>query len=182
MDDNYVEVNTRIADFREKYPEGRLRQGNLEFIEFGGKAWVVYTAEAWRTADDPNPAQGTAWEQVPGKTPYTRDSELQNAETSAWGRAIVAALASDTKDGIASREEVNARKAEEAQRQELITQANVKISQAMTEDQLKEVYEELREQGIAQQFNKAVNARKRLLQEMAQTMGATPADGHDVIG
>jgi len=55
-----------------------------------------------------------AYEQWPGRTPYTRDSELQNAETSAWGRAIVAVLAADTKRGIASQEEVRNRSAERA--------------------------------------------------------------------
>ena len=34
------------------------------------------------------------------------------AETSAWGRAIVAALAADTKRGVASADEVRARRAE----------------------------------------------------------------------
>lgn len=109
----YVDVATRIADFRHKYPEGRLRQKDIQFLEFANKHWVVYTAEAWRTADDPAPAQGTAWEPVPGPTNFTRDSELQNAETAAWGRAIVAAMASDTKDGVASREEVRNRQRDE---------------------------------------------------------------------
>ncbi len=54
------------------------------------------------------PGQGTAWEPVPGPTPFTRDSELQNAETSAWGRAI-AALGFKVKDGIASAEDVRNR-------------------------------------------------------------------------
>jgi hypothetical protein len=53
-----------------------------------------------------------AWEVFPGRTPYTRGSELQNAETSAWGRAIIAVGASDSKRGIASREEVRNRQAE----------------------------------------------------------------------
>lgn len=106
---DYIDVATRIADFREKYPDGRLRQADVKFIEFANKHWVVYTAEAWRSEDDPAPAQGTAWEPVPGPTNFTRDSELQNAETAAWGRAIVAAMASDTKEGIASREEVRNR-------------------------------------------------------------------------
>jgi hypothetical protein len=47
---------------------------------------------------------------MPGKTPYTKDSEIQNAETSAWGRAIVAVLAADTRKGVASRDEVAARR------------------------------------------------------------------------
>jgi len=106
---DYIDVATRIVEFREKYPEGRLRQKDVQFLDFAGKSWVVFTAEAWRTADDPSPAHGTAWEPVPGPTQFTRDSELQNAETAAWGRAMVAALAVDTRKGIASSEEVRNR-------------------------------------------------------------------------
>ena len=107
---DYIDVATRIVEFRERYPDGRLRQRSLEFVrDFAGKDWVVYTAEAWRTQDDPAPAQGTAWEPVPGPTQFTRDSEVQNAETAAWGRAMVAALAVDTRKGIASSEEVRNR-------------------------------------------------------------------------
>ena len=106
---DYIDVATRIVEFREKYPDGRLRQKDVQFIDFAGKSWVVYTAEAWRSQDDPAPAHGTAWEPVPGPTQFTRDSELQNAETAAWGRAMVAALAVDTRKGIASSEEVRNR-------------------------------------------------------------------------
>lgn len=106
---DYIDVATRIVEFREKYPEGRLRQRDVQFLDFAGKSWVVFTAEAWRTPDDPAPAHGTAWEPVPGPTQFTRDSELQNAETAAWGRAMVAALAVDTRKGIASTEEVRNR-------------------------------------------------------------------------
>ena len=106
---DYIDVATRIVEFREKYPEGRLRQKDIQFIDFANKSWVVYTAEAWRSPDDPAPAHGTAWEPVPGPTQFTRDSELQNAETAAWGRAMVAALAVDTRKGIASSEEVRNR-------------------------------------------------------------------------
>lgn len=108
---DYIDVATRIVEFREKYPEGSLVQVDLQFIEFGKQSWVVYTAAAYRTPDDPRPGIGTAWEPVPGKTNFTRDSELQNAETAAWGRAMVAALAVDTRKGIASAEEVRNRQA-----------------------------------------------------------------------
>ena len=112
LDPNYNDVPSRIAEFREKYPKGTLQQLKLEFSEVAGKWWVIYTAAAYRTPDDERPGHGTAWEPVPGKTPYTKDSELQNAETAAWGRAIVAALAADTKRGIASAEEVRNRRAD----------------------------------------------------------------------
>lgn len=117
LDPSYKQVPERIADFKAKHPEGSLRAADprnpyrLEVIE--GRTFIVYVAEAWRTPDDPAPGVGVAWEPVPGKTPYTRDSELQNAETSAWGRAIVAALASESK-AIASAEDVRNRRAEQA--------------------------------------------------------------------
>jgi hypothetical protein len=108
--EGYIDVSERIIEFRGKYPEGSLAQVSLEFLrDFGGKDWVVYTAAAYRGPEDVLPGVGTAWEPVPGPTAFTRDSEVQNAETAAWGRAMVAALAVDTNKGIASKQEVLAR-------------------------------------------------------------------------
>lgn len=104
--DEYVDVSERIRIFREKYPNGSLQQVSLQFIDFAGKSWVVYTAAAYRTPDDITPGHGTAWEPVPGKSNFTRDSEVQNVETSAWGRAIIAVLVADGGKRIASRQEV----------------------------------------------------------------------------
>lgn len=112
--DGYNTVDSRIEEFRKKHPEGSIQQHSLEFREFGGKQWIVYTAAAYRTPDDLRPGMGTAWEQVPGTTPFTRDSELQNAETAAWGRALIAVGAANARQGIASREEVQNRAAAQA--------------------------------------------------------------------
>lgn len=113
---DYNDVNSRLIEFRDKYPEGSLQPANIakpfEVLAIEGQTYIVYAAAAYRTPDDPRPGIGLAYELVPGRTPYTKNSELQNAETSAWGRAIVAALASDTKKGIASAEEVRNRQAE----------------------------------------------------------------------
>jgi hypothetical protein len=114
---DYIDVAARIVEFRKKHPEGSLQQIALDFREVAGGWWVIYTAAAYRTADDTRPGHGTAWEPVPGRTNFTRDSEVQNAETAAWGRAIVAALAADTKKGIASAEEVRNRQAPQAQQE-----------------------------------------------------------------
>lgn len=111
--DGYVDVATRIIEFREQYPDGSLTQVSIEFLrDFAGKDWVVYTAAAYRDPEDQRPGIGTAWEPVPGPTKFTRDSEVQNAETAAWGRAMVAALAVDTRAGIATQEEVRNRQAD----------------------------------------------------------------------
>jgi hypothetical protein len=113
---DYIDVAARIVEFRTKYPDGSLQPFDpsqpYKIETFGDAVFIVYTAAAYRTPEDVRPGIGIAWEPFPGRTPYTRNSELQNAETSAWGRAIVAALAADTKKGIASAEEVRNRQAE----------------------------------------------------------------------
>lgn len=119
--DDYVTVAERIEQFRAKYPDGSLQcEWQLVTIPTAVKQpdgnWatmdrpiIVAKAFAYRTPDDPRPGIGHAQEAIPGKTPYTKDSELMNAETSAWGRAIVAVLAADTKRGVASQDEVRSR-------------------------------------------------------------------------
>jgi hypothetical protein len=110
--DDYVDVAERIADFRAAYPEGTL-QSECGFHEIDGRWWAVVKAYAYRTAGDVRPGVGLAYEVIPGKTPYTKDSELQNAETAAWGRAIIAVGSSDSKRGIASKQEVRNRQVPE---------------------------------------------------------------------
>jgi hypothetical protein len=113
---DYNDVASRMREFFEKHPEGRLRPASeWRVTTIGDKAFVVYEAAAYRTDGDPLPGIGTAWEPFPGTTPYTRNSELMNAETSAWGRAILAVGAADTKKGVASREEVQNRQADREQ-------------------------------------------------------------------
>lgn len=135
---DYIDVATRIQDFRAKYPTGSLSQVDLQFISFGGKDWVVYTAAAYRTPDDPRPGIGTAWEPVPGPTRFTRDSEVQNAETAAWGRAMVAVLAVDTKKGIASSEEIRNRQVET---RDFLADAGI----ATSVEDLRRIYNEARQ-------------------------------------
>lgn len=107
--DDYQTVADRIRIFREKYPSGSLRPADvsnpLTVVSVAGKEYVAVVAAAYRTPDDPAPGVGMAWEEVPGTSEYTRGSELMNAETSAWGRAIIAVLAADSRK-IASAEEV----------------------------------------------------------------------------
>lgn len=108
--ENYVDVRQRIAMFREKYPNGSLQPANpekpYEILTVGDSTFIVYVACAYRSPDDTKPGIGSAMERIPGKTPYTKDSELMNAETSAWGRAIVASLSVEDSAPIASRQEV----------------------------------------------------------------------------
>jgi hypothetical protein len=86
--DGYIDVPSRMALFYKRYPEGSLQMDPIEWVEIDGKRWALGRAYAYRTPDDPRPGIGTAWEIVPGTTSFTRGSEVQNLETSAWGRAI----------------------------------------------------------------------------------------------
>jgi len=106
---NYVDVPTRIKQLRAKHPEAVLRPYDpanpFKIVEIGGREFIVYTAACYRSPDDVCPAIAVAAEPVIGASTFTRNSEVMNAETSAWGRAIMACLAVD-EPHIASREEV----------------------------------------------------------------------------
>ena len=109
----YVDVAERIRMAKELYPEMSLQPANplvpFTIEEIQGVTYVCYVAAFYRDPADATPGIGVAWEVVPGSTPYTRGSELMNAETSAWGRAILAVGLPSKK--VASREEVQQAKA-----------------------------------------------------------------------
>lgn len=156
---DYIDVAARIVEFREKFPTGSLVQQDLQFLsDFAGKDWVVYTAAAYRTPDDEQPGIGTAWEPVPGPTSFTRDSEVQNAETAAWGRAMVAALAVDTKKGVASAEEVRNRQTE---KRDYLAEA----AKATTKDDLRRIYNDARQAKMTQDTLAAITSLADGLQE-----------------
>lgn len=159
---DYIDVASRIVEFRTQYPTGSLVQQNLEFVkDFGNKDWVVYTAAAYRTPDDTCPGIGTAWEPVPGATNFTRDSEVQNAETAAWGRAMVAALAVDTKKGIASSEEVRNRQEPAKAQKQPPKDWRVRVDSAPDMAALSEIHAEASENGWATpELMSALTARK----------------------
>jgi hypothetical protein len=85
----YVEVKDRIALFYAAHPDGRLVTDAASMsLDPDGIVRVWCKALAYRTVDDPHPGVGWSYLAVPGLTPYTKGSEIENAETSAWGRAI----------------------------------------------------------------------------------------------
>jgi len=112
--DDYIDVPARIAEFRAKYPDGTLGEFRpWQIVTVEDKTFLAFTAAAWRHEGDTHPGIGSAWEPVPGLTNFTKNSELQNAETSAWGRAIIAVGAADAKKGVASAEDIRNRRAEQ---------------------------------------------------------------------
>jgi hypothetical protein len=89
--DNYIDVAERIKIAKDLFPDMSL-QADVWFDTIDGQQLVLCKARFYRTPDDTRPGVGHASEPFPGKTPYTKGSEIMNAETSAWGRAIAAVI------------------------------------------------------------------------------------------
>ena len=111
--DNYVDVATRLKMALEKYPNLRVSERDYKLEQFGDQTVLVCTVCVWRDTDDEYPVVASAAEPVPGKTPYTRNSELMVGMTSALGRAL-GYMGIGINSSIASRNEVEARQDQHA--------------------------------------------------------------------
>ena len=105
---DYTDVKQRIGLFYERHPDGRLVTDRCELWLELDPPRVFVQASAYRTPDDPLPGKGSSWMQIPGQTSFTRGSEVENTETSAWGRAI-GSLGIGIDAGIASVNEIAAK-------------------------------------------------------------------------
>lgn len=86
--DGYIPVNERLLTALMQYPDLRVVEAGHHTEELGGEIVLVCKVAVYRTPDDQLPAIGTASEPVPGRTPYTKGSELMVGYTSALGRAL----------------------------------------------------------------------------------------------
>lgn len=104
---DYVDVAERASLLFAKYPEASWQTNYEGMVEAGGQTYLIVKATVYRTPDDQTPAIDYAWELVPGRTPYTKGSELMVGSTSAIGRAI-AGLGIGAKKSISTKDEVRA--------------------------------------------------------------------------
>jgi hypothetical protein len=105
--DNYIDVAERIRLAKELYPDFSL-QSSFWYETIEGQLYIIVKASAYRDRNDTKPGIGHAWEIYPGKTPYSKGSELMVCETSAYGRALVAIGIGAQR--VASKQEVEAAK------------------------------------------------------------------------
>jgi hypothetical protein len=99
----YNPVHARIAEFCEKYPQGRIVTEIVRLNEETG--FVCIKANVFRQPDDAEPsATGHAFE-IRGQGYVNTTSFVENCETSAVGRGL-AILGFSIENSIASREEM----------------------------------------------------------------------------
>lgn len=110
--DNYVDVPTRLKMLFEAYPNASVVADPPCIREIGGASFIEVTVTITCNDEHGRMARASAWEPFPGKTPYTRDSEMMNAETSALGRAC-GAIGIGLKSSVASLDEVRNRRISE---------------------------------------------------------------------
>lgn len=104
----YVTVNQRLIAALAKYPELRVVEEPHRVETIGDQTMLVCAVWVYTTPDDSRPVRGSVTEPFPGKTPYTRNSELMVGMTSAVGRAL-GYLGFGIDSSIASNDEVAAR-------------------------------------------------------------------------
>ncbi len=86
--DGYVDVAQRLRLALLAHPNLRIVESAPEIRYVGDRAFLEVNVTVWRNEDDAQPVNAHAWEPFPGRTPFTRDSEMMNAATSALGRAL----------------------------------------------------------------------------------------------
>lgn len=108
--EDYIDVAERLRAWYEDFPNGRVETEIVSSTDsrIVMKAYVYRGAVDNTTGAVESPAGiGHSAMNIPGSTPYTRGSELENCETSAVGRALV--MAGLPSKRVASTDEIRAK-------------------------------------------------------------------------
>ena len=105
---DYVDVPTRLAEALKRWPNLRIQETKPIIVIVDNQQYVEISCTVWNDENDVLPTIAYCWEPIPGRTPYTKGSEMMNASTSCLGRAL-GFLGMGIGKSIASRNEVQAR-------------------------------------------------------------------------
>jgi hypothetical protein len=84
----YVDVPTRLRLALKDWPQLRIQETSCTLEQVGEQLFLICIVTVWRDERDAVPVIASAAEQVPGRTPYTRNAERMVGFTSALGRAL----------------------------------------------------------------------------------------------
>lgn len=114
--EDYIDVAERLRAWYEAYPNGRIETSILahtdnrvtvKALAYRGDFAEVDPKDRPYNYEERPAGIGHASMAIPGSTPYTRGSELENCETSAVGRALV--MAGLPAKRVASNDEIRAK-------------------------------------------------------------------------
>ena len=105
---DYVDVPTRLAEALKRWPNLRIQETKPIIVIVDNQQYVEISCTVWNDENDVLPTVAYCWEPIPGRTPYTKGSEMMNASTSCLGRAL-GMKGMGIGKSIASRNEVQAR-------------------------------------------------------------------------
>ena len=105
---DYVDVPTRLTQALKQFPDLRIQETKPIIVTVDNQQYVEISCTVWKDANDLLPTVAYCWEPIPGKSPFTKGSEMMNASTSCLGRAL-GFLGMGIGKSIASRNEVQAR-------------------------------------------------------------------------
>ena len=111
----YVDVATRLRMALKDWPQLRIQETSCTLEQVGEQLFLICVVTVWRDERDAVPVIASAAEQVPGRTPYTRNAERMVGFTSALGRAL-GYMGYGIDKAIASADEVHHRKDEDEDR------------------------------------------------------------------
>lgn len=105
----YVDVATRLRMALKDWPQLRIQETACTLEQVGEQLFMVCVVTIWRDERDTVPVIASAAEQIPGRTPYTRNAERMVGFTSALGRGL-GYMGYGIDKAIASADEVEHRK------------------------------------------------------------------------
>jgi hypothetical protein len=171
--DNYEPVDVRLERFWEKYPNGRTHTAVLEKTENS----ILMIGSIYADRADLNPIATGIAEEVKSNSGVNRDAWVENAETSALGRALANggfAAKGGKRPSKEEMEKVERRSVEPTYTDDQINLALEAISQVpeiASVAELKLFYTGAQEAGLLQipvdgsTLNKVISARKKELEK-----------------
>lgn len=111
MDQGYKMVADRHAQFVQDHPDGVVINNMRSHQVFpDGTGYVIMETQLWKSRADADSGKmpdgvGHAGMPIPGPNNFTRNSEVENAETSSLGRAL-AMIGYHAKETMASEDEI----------------------------------------------------------------------------